>query len=492
MDLIREMVHVIERDRPKSFNLLIPKGSKLKKLYHLAQDDDFLSDEIAAQKLYDTTPSDKRYQMLKGNLISKLSELILVADHSDINQKNFIAVKFDCERQMTIAQKLLYINVYHNAERITKRVWRKAEKYFITEIELNCCQTLRKINYLKGFPDKVEKYHKLVMQKMAELEAVEQSKGIVQMMLSEIKFIRSQTTELATRCEAYVKLIEDLQQKTPFVQFNVLRIKLILAHAAHDHELWKTSLESIDTLFQQFDSLETEHTRLEVNVSRMKYLLSEQQFAEAKKVLKVLMDNTSYEAFNRFEVMAEQYQMLIYQGKLLKASEVVADVMEEHRFKKLDVMDQAAWTIRQAYIDLAMSYLDEGHASRVNQLDLQEFFRICAPLSKDKQGYHLQFVIVRAMLLIYKQSMDLPNLTNNLKVYYQRYLKAQCLPRTRLFFKALIRLTTGNMDEELQVYELNQLTQELKAFPKLEYVEIIRYDQLFKTLCMIHGTSQMH
>ena len=52
MDLIREMAMVIEQDRPKSFNLLIPKGSKLKRLYSLAAQEEFRGDAHAAKAIY--------------------------------------------------------------------------------------------------------------------------------------------------------------------------------------------------------------------------------------------------------------------------------------------------------------------------------------------------------------------------------------------------------------------------------------------------------
>lgn len=78
MDLLHELVYAVELDKSKSFGLLIQEESKLHQLYKLVASDEYLTDLQAAQTLYQADKSDKRYLMLKHNLIAKLSELILI------------------------------------------------------------------------------------------------------------------------------------------------------------------------------------------------------------------------------------------------------------------------------------------------------------------------------------------------------------------------------------------------------------------------------
>jgi len=486
MDLIREMVHVIEKDRPKSFKLLIPKASKLRHLYQLASSESFVNDETAAEILYKAGSGDKRYMMLKGNLINKLSELILISEHSDLNKRNFIAIKFDSERQLTIARKLLYINVYHNAERITKRVWRQAQKYYLHDIELACCEILRKINYLKGYGDKVEKYQQLVEQKMKELNILEQARGMAQLALSQIKFVRSQHPDLVKGCLAYLDKLHQLEMDSPFFTLNVLRVQLILFHLQNDLENWQKTLEKIDAIFKEYDFLETEHTMLEINISRVKLYLALQDHALVKKQIKQLMITTSFEAFNRFEVLAERFQWFLHREKFQKGAVVLTEVIGKPRYQKLDSMDQASWKIRIAYLYVINEIYDLKIPDiRFDATNLHDFYQDCSALRKDKLGYHLQFVIVRLMLLILKGDIDYSNETNYLKVYYQRYLKGVCLPRTRVFYKALIGAMKDGMKKGSFLDQQAWLLSELENHQYLEYNEIIQYDKLFSLFGML-------
>gem|GEM_PF-1707145 len=482
MDLIREMVNVIEQDRPKTFNLLIPRDSKLKKLYKLVAAGGFLDDVSAAHQLYQSDPGDKRFIMLKGSLINKLSELILATNHSELNRRNYTRIKFQCERQMTIARKLLYVNVYHNAERIARRVLKKARKYHLVEVELECFLTLRKVNYLKGFTGEVEKHQQAVSELIGQVRVLDVSKGLVQVVLSETKFIRSQRHELVTKCEKHMEALSAYheQYESPFLRLYFLRIALVAAHQRNDFEEWGRVLELLKAHLREYAHLETEHVMLEVNVSTLKYFIATARLTQARPVLKKLLKSTSFEAFNRFEVLVEEFQLLMHQGAYREALKLLETVHEEPRFQELDKMDRAAWAIRSAYLFVISHMM--GEPMKVPGFDfkkLHKFYHDCAPVSKDKTGYNLQFVVVRVILLRLKNTLEYDNEANNLKVYYQRYIKGDALPRTRAFYQCFVRLVKERFEEKAFYRERDQLIKGLTDHnDHLEYNELIRFELL--------------
>ncbi|MEP0365610.1 MAG: hypothetical protein ABJN36_09010 [Cyclobacteriaceae bacterium] len=480
MDLIREMSNILEQDLPKSFNLIIPKGSKLRKLYKLALETT-LSERDIASELYQSDPGDKRFLMLKGNLINKLSELVLIANHSDINRKNYIKVKFQCEKQLTIAKKLLFVNVYHNAEKMTKKVLKQAQQYELVDVERECYNTLRKIYYLKGFSAETRKYQKLTEIKFDESRLLDKLKGLMEIALADTKFIRSQSSLLS---ESYA---EDLafiikQSKNPenaFFQIYKMRIQLIIFHQSNNINRWETTLETLGQLLQKCPYLETEHFILEANISKIKYLIATHEYVDIYSVLDRLIINTSYKSFNRFEVMAEAFQLEMHLGNFNNATKILEEVSSTVQYPMLDKRDRAAWSLRAAYC----KYL-HPKASVSPQLfdvnDLHEFYGTCAGISKDKTGYNLQFVIIRTLQLYQTDRLDYASEVNNLKVYFQRYLKGNEGERTKAFYKSLSRLVMSNFCLDTFETESDRLKPLLSAHAEaLEYCEIIRYETLW-------------
>ncbi len=486
MDLIREMAMVIEQDRPKSFNLLIPKGSKLKRLYTLAIQEDFQGDTHASRVIYNSDPGDKRFIMLKGNLINKLSELTLTANHSDINKRNFIKVQFQCERNLSIAKKLLFVNVYHNAERITKKVLKRAEKFYLSEIELECYYLLRKIYYLKGYPNEVEKYQKLALSKQDETKLMDQAYGLVQISLAHVKFVRSQSNSLQALLKTYVLEIKRFRKEcdSPFLTLSFLRVKLIRAHQANNLNKWNKALEKLWQHLIDYPFLETEHLILEVNIAAAKYYIAIQEFQLANTVLTELLEFTSYEAFNRFEVQAELFQLYLHQKYFDKAANLLNEIHQEPRFEELDKLDRAGWMIRASYLSYLQAVNGERKLVPGFHLDeLQRFYQDCSPISKDKIGFNFQFMVIRTLQLRMKGVLDSANESNNFKVYYQRYIKEEKLHRTKGFARAFIRILRSNFDAEVIAQSLSEFTQENgEDHVCLEYCEIIDYRCLISTL----------
>lgn len=485
MDLIREMAHVIEQDRPKSFHLLIPKDSKLKKLYELALNSQ-LSEKDISNKIYKSKPGDKRFLMLKGSLINKLSELILIGEHSDINKNNYIKIQFECEKQLTIAKKLLFVNVYHNAEKIVKKILKKATRYHLIEVEVECYILMRKINYLKGFPDTTEEFNTLASKAMFVNSKVNDAKGITELFLSEIKFLRAQSKKVAEKCGKYVFPLVANDKESPFIELAVLRIRLIKAHQENDIQEWSQTISEIHGFLKAYPYLLTEHLALELNVSEAKYHLAVCDYKKANKTITSLLKFTSFESFNQYEVLAEQFLFHCQQEQLKKAVKLIEYVFESFQFQMLDDMDKAAWNIRAAYLRIAI----DTHKPSIDfdlflNKKLTSFFNACKPISKDKAGYQLQFIIARLLLLHSKDSIDYESEHNSLKVYHTRHLKGNLPVRSAIFYTHLTKLTKGRFSKKAYVDLTQSFTSELQKHPTyIEHNEVFKYEYLWEAIGM--------
>ncbi len=486
MDLIQELANILEQDRPKSFNLLLPKGSKLRKLYKLKTEEN-LSDKRIARVLYDSEPGDKRFIMLRRNLIKKLSELVLVANHSDINRKNYIRVQFECEQLLTIARKLLFVNVYHNAERMTWKALKKAEKFHLVDVELACYQSLRKIYYLKGYVSEVGKYQQMVLKKQHEQLLIDKARGMIEMALSETKFIRSQSLELGRKFAQYAdELEQDMKLvDSPFLRLHHLRIQVLRYHHLHETEEWYNAIRSIQELLVDFNYLETVHLTLELNISLVKYFNAVGLFEDADDSIAILLKNTSYTAFNRFEVMAELFDRQLNSGNFEAARDTLVDVHMSEQFSLLDRQDRAAWIIRSAICFIYQVIRDPDREQVPGfELDrLQVFYADCAAISPDKLGYNWVYIVLRTLLLALKGSIDYENEANKLRVYFQRYLKLAAHDRTILFFRYFLKILRAGMSPKEFDSLDNYFQEEFKTIGVVkEYCELVKYESLWQCI----------
>ena len=89
--------------------------------------------------------------MLKGNLIKKLTDLVMVAE-TGYQGSSYLNIELLCERRLLIAKKLLQLNVYHNAERILKKVENEALDYHLSSVLVKTYALFRQIAALKPDP----------------------------------------------------------------------------------------------------------------------------------------------------------------------------------------------------------------------------------------------------------------------------------------------------------------------------------------------------
>ena len=105
MDLLSELVFIIMQRPPKHVDALLSPSSKMRQFFNLLQHGKASTDEEAAKYIYNSLPKDKRYLMLKRNLVNKLTEIVLDTEYFD--RGNIHSIKFECEKELTVSMKLL-------------------------------------------------------------------------------------------------------------------------------------------------------------------------------------------------------------------------------------------------------------------------------------------------------------------------------------------------------------------------------------------------
>lgn len=463
MDLLHELVFVVELNPSRSFSLLLPEGSKLNALYQLVKQDEFLTDESAAATLYGCSPTDKRYLMLKRNLTSKLSELILISELGDTERTS---TKFHLEQRLTIAGKLLLQNVYHNAEKIGKKVRRQAQKECLTEVQLRALQLLRKVYSLKGDRKAFQKIaaEYTVIRKEAAQE--ENTLFLVQEIESVVKYsVASLPTAVAHLQATFEGPLFGGSGSQLTLYY---RLKLQIYHAWHTYNLMAmaTPLASLEKLLAENPTLQTSGNRLFWMLHQARHFMALGRFGATRELLEQANKLTSYQAFDRFEVAAEWFIYHMRRLELPQAWAIVKEVKKSPQYDRLHSIDQSLWYVRGVYVYwCALALRRRGMLSQVGtdfrNFTLDELYQNTAAISRDKGGGNLHVMLLRGLFSV----LDMANQElafdtgNTLIVYFQRYLRETPELRVALFFKSIAKLLKRSSDPQ----KVNRLHHKLLA-----------------------------
>lgn len=487
MDLISELAYILNKRPSGEFEAFLPLNSKVRKLYDLVVTDGIRKDEDAAKLMYNAKKNDKRYLMLKRNLIQKLSDLVYISGNSGEFEDNHVNLIFALKKDLNIAEKLLQENVYHNATKIINRVEQTAEKYFLVDIQLEAAQMFRSVYSLKGYPDNTITYD----EKLAALRKFQNyysaSRGMWEIMYSKIKYSNAKTPDLIAESTLMSGKIEGWTKlyKSPFLRLYLYRINIILYNQENNFEAGYKNIKLFEHLIQEFPYINSKAVQLEIEFAYAEYYRNTRKLNKAIYHLKKCENITEYAAFNRFMVDELMFDIFMKTAEYEKALSILRQLRYVPQFQFLDPKDQSAWFIRQAFLYFVFKL--ENKSDLIAQLpdyeeniDLNKFLELTKPSSKDKLGYNIMLLTIRLILLMEKNYKEIDYEGNNLSIYYHRYLKKLNSERTRIFFKFLAKMASQAFSEDV----IDSALENIQKAPSdvFDVFELISYDELISML----------
>ncbi len=489
MDLLAELIFVLNQHQVGISENVLPDNSKLKKLYSLISLGKVRTDEQASEAIYKCSPKDKKYLMLKRNLISRLADLMLEAEPNEAYRDNYSHIQFLFEQKLAVTEKLLQQNVYHNAEKIIGKVEKKAESYHLIIVQLKCARQLRMIHALKGFPAQTEAYDRAVGILSKHFIYESKAQGFSQIIQSKVKFFISHNPDLMSQAREFSRQISEWIREfpSPFLQLYGNRIQIALQHQTHNVKDWRLSIEALSELPNQFPFLKSSSLDLEISLDWVRFHRATGDLEEMERCLEGCLKLSDYQAFNKFEVMALSYDLAMKKNDWEKALEIVKEVFRTGQFQHLDSIDISAWGIRALYLNYVFLKLQQPKkqfAKFADRNQVFEFLTTRQPVSKDKKGYNLHLVILRLIFQKYYSTEGISSDGNKMLVYFQRHLKLLESERTGIFFKSLAKVASANFDEQYvekrEAYFFERISEAKYELFLFDDCEILPYEKLWE------------
>ena len=487
MDLLSELVFIVMQSPPRDLNSLLSPTSKMRHFFDLLLHNEVTNEFEAAEKIYGALPKDKRYLMLKRNLINKLTDIVVSADYFD--KSNYHSIRFECEKELTIAAKLLTQNVFHNAERILQRNLCVAQQYQLTEIELSCLRLYRRIASMKGDNAEIVRLSERIESLWKLSQKIDQSQEWVELLHSKTRYFIGKSSQIEKEAESFANTIDSWMVNTSnvYLHLNLAYIRIVQLQQTNDTNLLRSYVELFNFLLQKFKFLATPATTLDMHLFNAVLYRMEGNWLEMRKSLEECLALSEYKAFNRFTIQALHFDLLVKENNLVAAGNIMQEVKIQPQFNLVYQPDKAGWAIRKAYLFYAL--LAENGLKAIEQftpeykdrIDINAIQHSCRAITKDKQGYNAMLLQIRILLMMEHHLGELHHEAENMRVYYYRHLRMENCNRTKIFTRALYKLLQGNFNSrELDdnIADFRRRLSELSHHSIIDTTELIPYERL--------------
>lgn len=487
MDLLSELVFIVMQRPPRDLNALLSPTSKMRYFFDLLLHGEVTTEVDAAQRIYGSSSKDKRYLMLKRNLINKLTDIVLSAEYFD--KSNYHSIRFECEKELTVAAKLLTQNVFHNAERILQRISNLSQQFQLVDVELSCLKLYHRIASMKGDNTEIIRIGEHLETLRTLSGQIDKSQEWVELLQSRTRYFIGKSNIIENEAESYADTIEGWMITTPnvFLYLNFTHIRIIQLLQTNNAEALKHHVERFSLLLHSNIYLSTPSLILLLHYYQVLLSRMEGSWENMRKSVEECLSLSDYKAFNRFTIQALHFDLLMKENNLIEAGEVLLEVREQPQFNLIYEPDKAGWAIRRAFLFYALLSQDNFDGIErftpdyAEKIDINALGNSCRSISKDKQGYNTMLMQIRVILMMEHHLVELHNEAENMRVYYYRHLRNENCNRTKIFSRALYKLLQGNFNSREVIENIENFKKRLTELANHQIVdtpELISYERL--------------
>ncbi len=448
------------------------------------------SDKIAARELYNSSPNDFRYKMLKHRVKSKLYDLLLLYEYED-NEDNLVYRKEQHCQQILLKANILFRNQkFLLAAGLANKVVVISGQFSFTNQQILAYEIILASLAFTGkqssYENQLAVYNDLLQKKFSERKAQSIYQSVRASIFKNIKSRKNTVESLKPKVYEVKKLWEMAGTYESFNSYYKLSMlyyeligdfdKILQLTFYSENLLMNGSVNHyrFDSLYNKF-ILVYAHLRLKKYNSGLNYAKDFIRYFDEKSI-------------NWFSFQENFFLLAVHSKNYELAEVILFQVFNNSYIDKLSVSTKERWKIYQAYyLMLTQSYVNSSNLLNPFLLSLPEY-------SKDKQGFNVAILILQFIYYLQrKESEALLYRIESLKKYILAHLKENFSLRSKLFLKLLILIVTEDYDAESSRKKGKKLFQKLADTPipgdAFAEIEIVPYEHLWEHIL---DTLQTH
>ncbi len=440
-------------------------------------------EQDAAEDIYNSTPNDTRYKMLKSRLKKKLLDYLFFIDVSNSSQNDEIV----CLDFLHHARVLILKGEYDISLRLLNKAHALAKENDFTDIIIDCLE-YKSLYYMhKGLGKLLdENLNQLV--ELRNIKSYEsQSVAIYQRArLNLTKSISSRTKYLTELGKIIVELELLWKETKTFITFENYYMLYVWYH-----ELIGDFKKNIEITKESYKML------LEERINKKRFnerfneyvlvysLLREKDFHKGLKYAELFLENFNSDDHNWFAFM-ENYFLLAMHSRQYELAEVLIDkVFSNPSYSIVSRTAKERWNLFKTYL----SFIAPVRGT-FKEFNYQTFITSVPEYSKDKQGFNVAILILQFVHFLRKQDAEgLLYRIESLRKYMLVHLKNSYSLRSKIFLKLLMLTVTSDFDVEKCKSKGEKFLQKLVETPApgdaYAEIEIIPYEHLWELILLI-------
>lgn len=456
-------------------------------LFYGIQQGNYASDEQAAAQLYDSTPDDAKYKMLKSRLRRKLLNHLFFLDFSSNRFKISHKYEQECLNLLHQARMLVNLGELKTSERLLNKVLKIATEAEFTYIIISCLESLLFVYTQTGRHYLFYK-HKEVLLHFRTIATYEQEAedyyNTTKLELN--KSVQARKEYLPKLVPILERLKKLWQQSHSFNSFEFYyKLNIFYQELTGDYkEIIKITYES-EYLFkeQRINQIRFDHRYNKyINVYAC---LRNKDFENGLQLAKAYIQAFDPSSNNWFAFMENYFLLAMHAKKYDVALQLYMEVDQNPFFSKITRMAKERWSLYRSYL-----YFVKPAEELITHFKYQTFIASVPEYSKDKQGFNVAILILQFLHYLRKRDTDgLLHRIEGLRKYAGAHLKDNFSDRTRVIFKLLMLV----VKEDFQVSQCRKKGKYL--YEKLQVIsppgdayaeiEIIPYEHIWEMILNI-------
>lgn len=499
MKNIVEIAKLVTKQRIKKVDLFEPSKSKVNEkfafqLYNGIVKNVFSEDEEAARIIYGSIPSDKKYQMLKSRLKSRLLNMLWFIDSKKHYTSKYSRAIYDCNKKLHAARILMLAGAKSSCDSLAKEALSIAEEYKLYDNMFLSARLLAKNFSFYGNEKKFKYYiniqNKAFEEYLAEMKSEEYYENI------RMKLILSASPDqsIKRQCHQYFQKLKYLARNhhSYFLHFNMYR--LWYYYLSMD-ENYKAALKvcNLGQNYLRDNPPFNQSMRMgELALMKMECCLQLKDYRNGRENAKQCRELFPANSANFYIFLEYYFLLLMHTAKYAEARDLINEVLKDNPgFLKFPEDRIEKWKIFDAYLNF-ISPVEDSDGK--HEFKLMKFLNEVPQLSKDKAGYNITIITAQLLFLLEQnQYLKIIDKIDSLKQYANRYMKDKN-QRSYYFIKMILSLGTYDFDQKLVQRRVHQYFLKLKAAKNIykgtvESLEVVPFEQLWSVVLQKLKTS---
>ncbi|MCC6461832.1 MAG: hypothetical protein IT260_15260 [Saprospiraceae bacterium] len=470
---------------------ILEPGSKMARLFELAQGKAALSDEAAALDIYGSSSATGQLQRLKNKLKTRLLDVVLLLDYHEPNYSDRQKAHFECNKNWATAMTLLAKKARHAGIELLEQTLRHSRHFEFTELTLNALNHLR-LHYgtVAGDTKKYEMYRDQYKQYQAVWMMENEAEELYTQLISRFVCSKAPQEEVAQQAEAYFRQIEpSLAQSDSFrLHLSGRLLQLMVYSSRNDYQTMADLCEQALAFFQQkpYEShlpQQAFYYQLVVSCVQLR------DFGRGQAIVRQHQHIYEEGSFNWFKIQELYFLLALHTQHYDDAFDTCALALGHAQLEQQPETIRETWRIYEAYSNVLV------RTRRADRLPARKFkparFLNETPVfSKDKRGMNIPILVVQILFDILDQRYDACiDRVEAIGKYASRYITKDEHFRSNCFLKMLLQIPEAGFHREAAVRKAEKYLEQLRTMPielanQPYEIEIIPYEELWEMVLL--------